>query len=94
VASKFAKKPTDKPHMVRTYKYDLILNQIEKVGLQYVLQTCQRLYNAALQERIDAYKKYLEELDKLGLYHYDFRPCARSKPQNQSFIFCVIDEFA
>ena len=57
--------------MVRTYKYDLILNQIEKVGLQHVLQTCQRFYNAALEERITAYKKYTEELDKRGLYHYE-----------------------
>ena len=71
MASKFAKKPTNKPHTVRTYKYDLILNQIEKVGLQYVLQTCQRFYNAALEERISAYKQYTEELDKRGLYHYE-----------------------
>ena len=43
--------------MIRTFRYPLRLNAQEEVGLDEIRLACQRLYNAALEQRRDAYRK-------------------------------------
>jgi putative transposase len=43
--------------MLRAFRYPLKLNQQEIAGLEDILLACQRLYNAGLEQRIDAYRK-------------------------------------
>lgn len=43
--------------MKRTYKYRIYPNKTQKAKLEATLDTCRFLYNSALRERIEAYKK-------------------------------------
>lgn len=43
--------------MIRTYKYKLLPTKAQHVALEEILESQRQLYNAALEERIDAYKK-------------------------------------
>lgn len=42
--------------MIKAYKYRLYPNKAQAEKLQWTLDRCRELYNAALQERIEAYK--------------------------------------
>lgn len=42
--------------MIRVFKYRLITNDVQKTQLNYVLEMCCFVYNAALSHRINAYK--------------------------------------
>jgi len=43
--------------MIRAFRYPLRLNQQEEAGLDEIRLNCQRLYNAALEQRREAYRK-------------------------------------
>lgn len=42
--------------MIKSYKFKIYPNKAQAEKLQWVLDRCRELYNAALQERIEAYK--------------------------------------
>jgi len=54
--------------MIRSFRYPLRLNQQEETGLEEIRLACQRLYNAALEQRIDAYRKQGKTISKYEQY--------------------------
>src|SRR3990167_10990929 len=48
--------------MLRTYKYRLYPNKSQEKVLKQTLRVCCELYNAALQERNEAYKKFKKRI--------------------------------
>ena len=48
--------------MIRTLNYPLYPTAKQETALLNILATCQRLYNAALEQRIDAYRKQRKNL--------------------------------
>jgi putative transposase len=50
--------------MIRTFNYPLRPTQDQELALTGVLVSCQRLYNAGLEQRIDAYRKQGKSVTK------------------------------
>lgn len=51
--------------MIRAFRYPLRLNQQEAAGLDEIRLACQRLYNAALEQRKDAYRKQKKSISRI-----------------------------
>lgn len=52
--------------MIRSFKYRLYPTKKQEILLEYTLKLCRILYNAALEERISAWKK-----NKISIQYYD-----------------------
>ncbi len=50
--------------MIRSYQYPLKPNRTQEVALQVTLLACQRLYNGALEERREAYRRQRHTVTK------------------------------
>src|SRR5260221_8740999 len=50
-------RPMEQPSVRKTFKYKLKPTPTQKQALAFVLRRCRELYNAALQERRDAWQK-------------------------------------
>src|SRR3990172_5731385 len=51
--------------MIRAFRYPVIVNSAEEAELDRIRLACQRLYNAALEQRIDAYRKQGKTLSRM-----------------------------
>ena len=75
--------------MIRSFRYHLFLNQQELAGLDEIRVKCQRLYNAALEQRISAYRKQEKTVSRYE-QHKELTELRQSDPEGYGSIAAVI----
>jgi putative transposase len=75
--------------MIRAFRYPLRLNQQESAGLDEIRLACQRLYNAALEQRKDAYRKQKKSISRYD-QHKDLTELREADSEGYSSISSLI----